>query len=656
MAAFYANNVRGFLEHSDDNILASLLRGTEQDAFRQMEVASIAAWKDEISNLRQCFEGIGAEVCDEWGVLLEFSIPRRQKRADVVLLIRSTIVVLEFKTSEATAAAIQQVEDYALDLSSFHSGSHGRHIHPIVVAGRLTEGSPRPAFDSVAAPRTCSPSQLAAVLREISSGDRTSQIEFREWNTAPYHPVPTIIDAAVAIFSGMEVREIANAHADPGNLTTTVDRIVDIVEHARTHDTRCICFVTGVPGSGKTLAGLRAVHDSRIRELSGSDPAFFSGNGPLVKILREALVQDAVRRGNKRGDAVRRIYTMVQNVHILARQVFDDDLKRAPHERIVVFDEAQRAWSAEKNRKKFKRELSEPEMIMQIMERHKGWAVVVCLVGGGQEIHDGEAGLAEWGKALRERCQTWKIYAAPEAIDGGPSVAGNTLFEEPHQWAQVERDEALHLHLSTRSYSASYLNSWVNAVLDSNLEQAICNAHQDDFRVWLTRDKHALRSWLGLRARGFDRVGLVASSGATRLRPEGFETSTSFHRDYPYEKWFLNNKDDVRSSYQLEVVATEFEIQGLELDWVGLCWGGDLIRSEGDSNWTYRNFVGTKWKAVKSKSDQLYLKNKYRVLMTRARQGTIIWVPRGENSDPTRDPTLFDDTATFLIECGARPL
>lgn len=659
-AGLLANSAASFIAEDHKSIFSALV--TQDEGFSRVWRSAIEVWNEEVPWLQSTISA--ATTMDggvrHWGILLEFPIPRRQKRIDVVLLAKDVIIVLELKTTIDGSSALTQAEDYALDLASFHAMSSAATIIPVVVAGGTRAMPPEEVSDSlVLRPGRCGREQLASYIVELCLKHSSSglQIDWRQWNNAAYRPVPTMIDAARAIFSGMEVREIAHAQSDPHNLTTTVDCLVSIVQAAIKNNEKAICFVTGVPGSGKTLAGLRAVHDDRLRQLTGSDPAFFSGNGPLVKILRESLIRDAARRGEKKADAGRRITAMVQNVHQLARTCFDDPEKRPPNERVMVFDEAQRAWNAEQNKRKFKRNISEPEMIINIMNRHDHWAVIVCLVGGGQEIHDGEAGLREWGDALQRRFLDWKVYASREAIDGGPAVAGSRLVTDRGDLHIVEVPE-LHLSVATRTYPrAQVLNDWCNSVLAGDVAVAKSLATSTQFPVYVTRELATAKAWLRQNTRGFDRCGLVASSGAARLRAHGLETATSFHRDYPYELWFLNPKGDVRSSFQLEVLATEFEIQGLELDHVCLCWGGDFTWSDKRRIWEYSNFVGTKWRRVPEESAaREFIRNKYRVLVTRARQSVIIWVPRGDASDLTIAPEPFDDTAEMLTEAGARPL
>jgi hypothetical protein len=353
----------------------------------------------------------------------------------------------------------------------------------------------------------------------------------------------------------------------------------------------------------------------------------------------------------------REVETLIQNVHEFAAAGWEDDKKRAPVEKIIVFDEAQRAWDADRNRRKFSRDISEPNMLLEIMNRHQDWCVMVALVGGGQEIHDGEAGLAEWGRALLDKFPNWHIYMSTEALVGGAAVAGRPLFAEGERPTNTNTLDVLHLRVSTRSYRAQRLAEWCNALLEGDTESCRSMLKDDpEFPVYVTRNLSEARSWLRGKVRASERCGLVASSGALRLRAHGLELSSSFHRDYPYEYWFLNDANDTRSSFQLEVVATEFEIQGLELDFVGVCWGHDLLWDPTENCWSCRRFVGNKWQAIKSEPQRRYLTNSYRVLLTRARQGVVIWIPEGDGMDPTRDPKSLNVTANFLRAAGLKDL
>jgi hypothetical protein len=665
MAAYYAKPLVEFLADSTTSIIGILTEANARARFLHLESSQTESWRAQIDMLKDALGQLLTVVPEatEWGVALEFPVPRRMKRIDIVVLGHDIIFVIEFKSGTADHSALTQVEDYALDLADFHEPSQRRTIIPIVVAEAMTfklKTSNKEGGGGIQPCLAVRREGLAAMLGDCwRTHTRASaeRIDLAAWDHGRYHPVPTIIEAARGIFANMEVREIAHAHCEPHNLTVTVDALVDRVLSAQAHGRKTICFVTGVPGSGKTLAGLRAVHDARLQQ-ADQHASFLSGNGPLVRILQEALVRDfADREGSTKGAARRKAKTLISNVHVFARHYWEAQAE-LPFDRIVVFDEAQRAWDRKRNEQKFGRDISEPEMILEIMDRFPDWAVIVALVGGGQEINDGEAGLAEWGRALAGRFSHWQVVTSPEAMEGGHSVAGDRLFEENTVHPEsIALDPVLHLPVSTRSYRAVAINDWANAVLKGNATEAReAVGRCETFPVYLARDLQGAKCWLRERRMGTIRCGLVASSGGARLRAEGLETSTGFHREYPYEYWFLNDEGDVRSSNQLEVVATEFEIQGLELDWVGVCWDADLIWDMNLRHWSTRRFVGTDWKVLKNARKREYLFNSYRVLLTRSRQGMVIWVPTGSASDTTRVPRWYDETADFLQATGVQAL
>jgi hypothetical protein len=497
---------------------------------------------------------------------------------------------------------------------------------------------------------------LCSTFQAEAAGHQT-QLDSKDWDEGLYEPVPTVIEAAMALYAGMSVREIARSHAGEENLTSVTDFLLNVVRRAQERREKIICFVTGIPGAGKTLAGLNLVHNRAIHTDGRPASVFMSGNGPLVDILREALAVDSARRNETTlGKAREDVKTFVQNIHHFVKDNLDRPVVQTPYENAIVFDEAQRAWNAEQNTKKYKKRspvwhVPEPEMVLSIMDRHKEWAAIVALVGGGQEIHDGEAGLAEWGRALA-KYPHWRVFVSPEALIGGESVAGASLFGREPAANRVDEERTLHLNVCIRSHQATELATWVNSVLrgdDTAAKKLSGNFEQ--FPIVLTRDLRKAKEWLLNQARGERRCGLVASSGATRLRAFGIETSMAIREAYSYPYWFLKPRGDIRSSYQLEVVATEFEIQGLELDLVGLCWGGDLVWDRLLKCWHPLQLSGNKWKDVKE-SRAIYIQNKYRVLMTRAREGLVIWIPEGDSSDPTRDVGIMNDTAAYLLSCG----
>jgi len=666
LASFYRSRVSEFLAVSDGEILARLSTEYAKRGFTSQYTDQTLTWERDIRSLRQtltqCLHKYGSTA--DWGILLEFSIPRKEARVDAVLLIGGRIVILEAKSGNAFFNAKKQIEEYALLLHYFHKASANQMIVPIIVspeAGqpdldplRQNEMFPQLAIYWVRRIVSTSWQYLPDVLELIGKQSDSEQISVETWDESPYFPVPSIIEAAIALRGGLSIREIAHSEASEHEISEVRQRIQGFVDDARSRGQHIICFLTGVPGSGKTLVGLSLAHSHENQE---NAIHFMSGNGPLVKVIQHLFTQEGRRDGANAVMARTRAKTLIENVHVFARNYMEDD-PSAPSNHAIIFDEAQRAWNRAQNKKKFNRDYSEPEMLLGIMERQPDWAAVIALVGGGQEINDGEAGLEEWGRALAKSKKGWAIYASPEVLEGGPSTAGHRLFDENVSPLAVNTDAALHLRTSNRSIRAEKLATWVNLVLDGDSQGAASLSITDKFPIFLSRYLAETRAKLKQQAIGLTRYGLVGSSGAARLRAEGLEPSSSFHADYPWEHWYLAEKSDLRSSYQSEVFATEFEIQGLELDWIGLCWGGDFIWSE-PHGWQLRSLrpgPTNRWNSMKNPDKRTFRKNAYRVLLTRSRQGMIIFVPKGDSTDPTNSPDEFNSTAEFLLRCGVIPL
>ena len=658
MPAYYRASFQEFARASQPEIQATLAEQNARAAF-PLQPDALFAWKAQLPELQDAARYLLREVPDAelWSILLEYPIPRVGKRIDAIVLARDLIIVIETKTGAAPTSAARQVDDYALNLACFHAASSSRTIVPVVVSNApVAMRRERTSFDQLI--ESCILTTFAEVGRTLqrivgSYPSDQPQIDAQGWDEAQFKPIPPIIDAAVMLYSNMNVFEIGHSCAAREDLLRTTNQLVKIVSAARKYGTKTICFVTGIPGAGKTLVGLNAVHEPGIRE-SGS---FLSGNGPLVKIIREALIRDVVRRERvTRTDASLKVQTFIQNVHRFADGFHRND--KIPHEHVVVFDEAQRAWDLAESQRAG-REVSEPEMMLDIMDRHKDWAVIVALVGGGQEINRGEAGLAEWGRAL-PKFRDWSIVASPEVLDGRTIGPGSTLF--PERDPTIERvcaDDSLHLKVAVRSIRAQKTSDWVNAVVVGDQAGAWAIAESLAERPQLTRNLALARDWLSQKRRGFTRAGLVGSASAMRLRADGMEPSFDFHRRFDWENWFLDDDDDVRCSSRLEVFATQFEVQGLELDWVGVCWGEDLTWD--GVKWVSNRFTNKKWVPRKMKTDldaqkHQFRLNGYRVLLTRARQGMIIYVPKPDTSDSSRLHKNLDLTAEFLIKCGASEL
>lgn len=663
MPAFYSNSINGFLRDDDNSIIGTLTSASANAGYSQQRHTQTLSWRNFISLLKLVLSQL-TSICDYdiSGILLEFPIPRREKRIDCVLIISNLIIVIEYKDGEEdyNQADSVQLEDYCLDLRDFHLGSNGKTIVPILLASNAKSVNPlwTESNDYVqhilkANARNFHDVLTNAILKQKANN---TKIDFREWNRSIYSPTPTIVEAAQALYAGKSVEAITRSHAEAENLSKTKNAVLDIVRSVRNKNAKAICFITGVPGAGKTLVGLDLIHNAELVEDDKEIGVFLSGNGPLVRVLREALARDSHRRADsKKSEATRKVKTFIQNVHEFVKEYYVIPDKY-PVENIIVFDEAQRAWNAKKlnawNARnathEYKKDVSEAEMVIDIMDRQPEWAFIIALVGGGQEIHDGEAGLPEWGATLSQKFPHWKIFISSQLKEGDHSTGNLTLFSKAPAHLDITEIRDLHLQVSIRSYKAQELSQFVAFVLDNKPNEASRTFKEgfQSYPIFLTRSLIKMKEWLKEKQRGTHRIGLVATSGARRLRPFGLDVKA----DFEVEEWFLNPHDDVRSSYSLEVPATEFGIQGLELDWIGLCWDADMRRN--GNKWDFRNFTGTEWKTARQEEKQRYILNKYRVLMTRARQGLIIWVPEGSKDDRTRDPDFYDPIYEYLKSCG----
>lgn len=658
---YYNNNVAGFLSDNTEKIIGDL---TLRHHF-SLEINQKNAWVEQIQNLKEQLSDLM-----QGEIYFEFSIPRMGKRADVILLINNIVFVIEYKTGSQTYEQYQidQPLDYALDLKNFHLASHHKNIIPILISTKaptkkrelswfadgvantlLSNGKDLKDIISQALLSNFSPSEY-----QLNDNDQ-QEFNTKEWAESGYKPTPTIIEAAQALYSGHSVQEISRSDAGAKNLTITTDYINKIISNSRESKRKSICFVTGVPGAGKTLAGLNISTQKLQNPVEDEAAVFLSGNGPLVAILREALVRDEVDRSKIKGSrlsketAKRNVCAFIQNIHHFRDEALKSDYP--PTEHVVIFDEAQRAWN-KAQAKKFmtqKRgvasfEMSEPEFLIDYMDRKKDWCTVICLIGGGQEINTGEAGIAEWIYALKNKFSHWHVYHSTE-LENKNYNWGVDLKQIAKSLNATEASD-LHLSVSIRSYRAEKLSEFIGAVIDGNrLKAKQILPALDNYPIRITRDIDVARKWLRGKARGTERLGLVASSGAVRLKPEG----VNIKAEIDPVTWFLNGKEDVRSSYYLEDVATEFHVQGLELDWVGVCWDADF---RFNASWESFSFKGTKWQSVKDDYRRTYLANAYRVLLTRARQGIIIFVPTGSMQDKTRLPDFYDGTYEFLQSCG----
>ncbi len=649
--AWYSASIPDFLQANSDTVVGQLATNSDFSVLTEQR----DAWLIQIQLLKECLGGLTGSL------FLEFSIPRVGRRVDAVLLSGPIVFAVEFKVGDTGfgASGVDQVWDYSLDLKNFHEASHAAPIVPILIA---TGASTSPALelyadaDKVYRPLRVDPATFRTAIDLLLQREQGEEIDPELWACAPYRPTPTIIEAARLLYARHSVEAIARHDAGAYNLRITSRRIEQLINEAREGNRKVICFVTGVPGAGKTLVGMNVATQRREQE-TPAHAIFLSGNGPLVAVLSEALTRDELARQRglglrpRKGEIAERVKAFIQNVHHFRDEVLHD--ARPPTEHVAIFDEAQRAWNLQQTSKfmqqKKKRpgfSQSEPEFLISSMDRHEDWAVVVCLVGGGQEINTGESGIDTWIEAINTRFRHWNLHVSSRLADSEYGAGG--ILAKVNQRPHTHFDDCLHLAVSMRSFRAENVSYFVKALLDCDrvaARQAFAQFHHS-YPIAVTRDLDHAKQWARNRSRGTERYGLVASSKAQRLKPDAIDIRVAVD---PVQ-WFLNGREDTRSSYYLEDAATEYRVQGLELDWTCVAWDGDL-RFVG-SGWSYHQFRGSSWCKIASIDNQRYLRNAYRVLLTRARQGMVIYVPPGNPDDPTRSPRYYDATYHYLTELG----
>ena len=657
--SYYSATIRDFLATHENYILAEMVKSHPfdlNDYTRESWLSEIRILKRELRNL------------SDGHISLEFKIPRMGKRVDAVVVYRGILFMLEFKDgdTEYRNSVFKQVMDYALDLKNFHKGSRNSYIVPIAVPTEAPKSSPliQKYNDGVFHPIGINQTQIGETICVVSEKWKQSEIDYESWENAEYMPTPTIVEAAQALYNNHNVTEITRSDAGAHNLNITTAEIKRIIEFSKANKRKSIIFVTGVPGAGKTLVGLNLAseyHDNELEEHA----VFLSGNLPLVTVLQEALARDKVKREKEENGrriskdaALREIKTVIQIIHNYRDEYVGNEA--CPPDRVAIFDESQRAWTKneissfmarKKGVKNF--DYSEPEFLIQTMDRHNDWAVIVCLVGGGQEINKGEAGLPEWFDALRRSFQNWDTYAAHN-LDDTEYLRGCT-WNELISGVNLSIVDALHLSTSMRSFRSENVSLLIKQILDNDSEgaQHTFAEIEKHYPIFITRNLDTAKKWVKKVSRGNERYGLFASSNAARLKPRGIYYAKDRSSLSP-ENWFLNSEDDIRSSYFLEAVASEFETQGLELDYAIVAWDADLRIENG--KWTHyqmsNRLTPPNWSRIRNKNNIRYLTNAYRVLLTRARQGFIIYIPEGVDDDVTRKHEFYDPTFNYLRFIG----
>lgn len=652
-SAFYSNDIKTFLNQNEDEIFGIIAKNDEFDsACKQKD-----AWIAQIRLLKNVLNRYS-----NGSVIFEYTIPRVGGRIDNVVLINDTIFVLEFKVGNEiyTGSAATQARTYAIDLANFHEESHNKTIVPILIATDAPEcdlqiNKYKNNVYDVIYTNGHNLTKIFDKFKKLFS----SQIQLNKWLNSRYVPTPTIIEAAEILYNNHSVDDISQNEAAE-NLTKTSTAVQKIIEYSKQNHQKAICFITGVPGAGKTLAGLNIAIENQ-KTTGKNYSCFLTGNQPLVSVLREALARDDNKRtGIPIGEARDNVKSFIQIIHHFR----DESLKNLdlpPVDNVVIFDEAQRAWQQAQlsnfmNEKKAailnklpddKRHkilsMSEPELLIEYMNRHQDWAVIVCLVGGGQDINTGEAGIQEWFDSLRRSYPDWKVYVSNKITE--EEYVGNNSFGTLIEGLNCKTVEELHLSISLRSFRSEKVANFVHHLLNNEKEQAaaIYEEIKKVYPICITRDLNTAKEWIKKQAEGKNcRYGLIASSQAKRLRAEGIWVECKCKP----EKWFLEGKNDIKSSYFMEEVATEFDIQGLEIDYALVGWDADYRYENG--HFECYKLSGSKWQTINKEDNRRYLKNAYRVLLTRAREGFIIFIPKGDNSDNTRLCKYYDELWKYL--------
>lgn len=650
--AYYCNSIPGFINEESTNIVGQLVKHSFEVNKEQSD-----AWENQIAELQKRLE----QCHVEGDIIFEYDIVRLGKRIDVILLIKNMVFSLEFKNGKKifTAQDAQQAEDYALDIKNFHKESENLYVCPILVATNAPKYPKQQLTD-------CYPDKQIYLQREnidtlfpkietiVNKYGDDNRIDFEKWFNSQYFPTPTIVAAAVEAYNSHNVSEIARSEAGQDNIEKCEQKIYEIIEYAQSNKKKCICFVTGVPGAGKTLVGLDVVAKS-LENRGDSLSVYLSGNGPLVEVLREALKKDVKSRKKINKETEGAINALIQEGFAFKRDNMRTNMPTP--EKILIYDEAQRVWDVSKMKTKHKDDLrmhvSEPQLLYSIMDRHEEWAVMICLVGLGQDIYDGEVGINEWFRCGIDEFTNWEMFYSGAIFDQveDKNIDRNKI-QECDRCKEVKE---LHLSTSIRSFRADKQCQFVDYLLDNKPQKAkeVYNLTFNRFPVYITRNFANAKKWVKNQVRGSQRSGVLASSSAQRLKPEGIFVM----KDIDVKNWFLAPSNDLRSSNMLEIVASEFKVQGLEIDWSIVCWDADL-RRKNLKEWEFYKFRGSNWNKRNKEEQKRYLLNSYRVLLTRARQGMVIFVPKGVDADedPTRKQEFYNGIYNYLLSCGLKEL
>lgn len=648
--SYYSEKFTDFVAENNNSILAQL---TKNHQFSTLSQQQKNAWIKQIEILKDKLKGINFDK-----ILFEYTIPRMGKRADNVLFYKGVVYLLEFKINSKNYPSIdlKQAEGYALDLKKFQQGSKDLVIVPILVSTKASdfENTITVYHDRVVKTLKANAETLSNVILQASKEFDEQPIDIISWENSLYKPTPTVIEAAQALYNNHSVEEITRKDSEIITFSATTNSVDTIIQDAKKNHKKNIIFVTGIPGSGKTLVGLNTAIKYQNYD-KNEHAVYLSGTAPIIEVLREGLARNVVSREDlkiTKTKAKKDASTFFQHLRHFRKEAIESD--KHPTEKIVVFDEAQRMWSKQRTTKEIKNKMriddygkSEPDILLGYMDRNEDWSVIICLIGGGQEINKGENGAIEWLKSVKEKFPHWNVYLSKEIRE--KQYLGNITIDEVLDNVEHKFVENLHLRTSVRSFRSENVSKFFNALLDREVQTAI-EIHKSliEYPIKITRDLDIAKKWIKDQAKGIDRYGIFASSKSHRLRPEGITSKKPM--DFQTEAWYLDTDEYVDSSNFMEIPATEFLCQGLEVDWAIVGWDASLRPSK--EGWACYNFSRKDWKNILNADDQRYLINSFRVVLTRARQGMVIFVPKGDIEDHTRNPKYYDEIYEYLKEVG----
>lgn len=629
----------------------------------QISADQVSAWERLCGWLYESVLATGSEF-DTIGCFFEFSPPFKSERSDLMLVSEKEIIVVEAKTgiSHNLRQAQKQALSYSYDVYNALLVGTSRTVTPLVLQeyrSRKGGGSPKPivdhAYDSKEVAVIPAEELALCISRMTPPSGAYDLLDTSSWM---HRPRASVVSISREMFGNMRSGEVLKSLADNDELDRVINRVGKIIKDARDGSEHRVIAITGRPGSGKTLVGLRIAHQTSFPEILGEGappPIYLSGNGPLVDVLQESIARSFLVSKKK--------YSVIENIETarrFARQqilevrgVLSTDFRIDSN--VIIFDEAQRAWTAKRMRQKKNNQAleSQPYEILKKMSDRK-WAVVICLVGTGQHINQGEEGMVTWYDAVKKLRS--KSVDVANSSNWQISIPRGEQFDG--EFVNISDD--LELSVDMRASSARF-NEWVNLLLDNKISEASkCRTDPDlaEFPLFVTQNLHVCIEWLKSNSnlqRG-ETAGLVASSESGRLSSYGVRVAGAASERFPAVNWYLEKPPNLDSCNSFDFAATEYGCQGLELDRVGVCWSWDLVPKNGE--WTPRtlNRSSGRWNLVKNRMKSEFVKNTYRVLLTRSRSGMVIWVPSGDVDDESRSSSEAAEVYQTLISAGCKPL